>query len=208
MSRSPAKSGKATATKSSKEKWLIKVQSEGEKGENETGGSSTITISGSAMGPADALSRLADPDISSDNNNVTLLSDDLFIHVIDTALVDKITSSTPTDPLVLTALQNLSVGTPLFPHSSFTNWHFSNSCLYFKNHLYIPPNARHDLVASVAHALPAHGTLFPFSLRTALCRVSPNHLRCAVQARLCHKRCRHVIGLGPYHLSMTSYPSP
>ena len=44
MSRSPAKSGKAIATKLLKEKWLIIVQSTGEKGENEIGGFSTITV--------------------------------------------------------------------------------------------------------------------------------------------------------------------
>ena len=38
-------SGKATATKSSKEKWLRRVQSVREKGENGIGGSSTITAS-------------------------------------------------------------------------------------------------------------------------------------------------------------------
>ena len=44
MSRSLAKSGKAIATKLLKEKWLNMVQSVGEKGENELGGSSTITL--------------------------------------------------------------------------------------------------------------------------------------------------------------------
>ena len=43
------------------------------------------------MGPADALSCLPDPNTSSDNTDVTLLPNDLFIHAIDTALVDKIT---------------------------------------------------------------------------------------------------------------------
>ena len=108
-----------------------------------------VHIPGSAMGPADALSRLVNPDISSDNNNVTLLSDDLFIRTIDTALVDKITSSTSTDLLVLDTLKGLSVGSPLFPRSSLADWHFFDSRLYFKNHLYIPPDARHDLVTSI-----------------------------------------------------------
>ena len=53
-----------------------------------------------------------------------------------------------------------------------------------------------------------HGILFPFSLHTTLCHFSPNCVCHAVQARLCCKRCRHIISLGPYHLSMTSYPSP
>ena len=43
MSRSPAMSGKAIATKSLKEKWSSKVQSTTENGENRTGGPSTIT---------------------------------------------------------------------------------------------------------------------------------------------------------------------
>ena len=45
MSRSLAMSRKAMATKSLKEKWLSKVQLAREKGENETGGSSTVTFS-------------------------------------------------------------------------------------------------------------------------------------------------------------------
>ena len=44
MSRSPAKSGKAIAMKLLKEKWLSMVQSMREKGENEIGGSSTVTL--------------------------------------------------------------------------------------------------------------------------------------------------------------------
>ena len=120
-----------------------------------------VHIPGSAMGPTNALSCLVDPDILSDNNNVTLLSDDLFIRAIDTALVNKITSSSSADLLVLDALRSLSVGSPLFPHSSLTNWHFSNSCLYFKNRLYIPPNACHDLVTSVHSSLASgHGGFF------------------------------------------------
>ena len=44
MSRSPAKSGKAIAMKSLKEKWLSIVQSAREKGENGIGGFSTVTM--------------------------------------------------------------------------------------------------------------------------------------------------------------------
>ena len=113
------------------------------------------------MGPADALSRLTNPDVSSDNVDVTVLPDNLFIHAIDTALIKKNASSSSSDPLVISALQNLSVGSPLFPRSSVADWHFSDSLLYFKNHLYIPTNARHDLVSSV-HSSPAagHGGFF------------------------------------------------
>ena len=43
MSRSPAMSGNATATKSAKEKWSRSVQSVRGKGENGIGGPSTVT---------------------------------------------------------------------------------------------------------------------------------------------------------------------
>ena len=120
-----------------------------------------IHVLGTAVGPADALSRLPNPDLSSDNADVTLLSDDLFISVIDIALVDKITSSSLTDPLVVTALQNLSQGSPLFPRSSLLDWHFDGSQLYFKNRLYIPTSAQHDLVSSVHTSLAlGHGSFF------------------------------------------------
>ena len=120
-----------------------------------------LHIPGSAMGPADALSHLPNPDTSLDNVDITILPDDLFIHAIDTTLVDKITSSSLSDPLVISALQNLSNGFPLFPRSSLTDWRFSGSLLYFKNCLYIPPDTRHALVSTV-HASPAagHGGFF------------------------------------------------
>ena len=112
-----------------------------------------VHVPGSAIGPTNALSCFINPDVSSDNTNVTLLPDDLFIRTIDMALVNKITSSTPTDLLVLNALHSLSVGSPLFPCSSLADWHFSDSRLYFKNHLYIPSTARCDLIASVHSSL-------------------------------------------------------
>ena len=118
-------------------------------------------VPGSAMGPTNALSCLANPDTSSDNTNVILPPDDLFIRTINTALVAKIASSTASDPLVLDTLKNLSAGSPLFPCSSFTDWHFSDSRLYFKNCLYIPSDACHDLVATVHSSLASgHGGFF------------------------------------------------
>ena len=51
-----------------------------------------VHLPGSAMGPADALSHLPDPDTSSDNVDVTVLLDNLFVCAIDVALIDKISS--------------------------------------------------------------------------------------------------------------------
>ena len=112
-----------------------------------------VHVPGMAMGPADALSHLPNPDLSSDNVDITLLPDDLFISAIDTALVQKITSSSITDPLVVTALQNLSQGSLLFPRSSLSDWHFDGSTLYYKNCLYIPASVWQDLVSSVHSSL-------------------------------------------------------
>ena len=51
-----------------------------------------------------------------------------------------------------------------------------------------------------------HSILFPFSVLTLnLCLRADGRCR-TVQARLCCKRCRHVISLGSYLLSMTSSP--
>ena len=72
MSRSLAKSRKAMATKSLKEKWLSIVQLMREKGENETGGSSIITgergkivVGGVIMIDAWESIELSEPDSSS-----------------------------------------------------------------------------------------------------------------------------------------------
>ena len=54
MSRSLAKSGNATATKSLKEKWLSIVQSAREKGEKAIGGSSTVTLPPSLFRDSDS----------------------------------------------------------------------------------------------------------------------------------------------------------
>ena len=54
MSRSPAKSRKAIATKLLNKKWLSIVQSTREKGENEIGGSSTVTLPPSLFQDSDS----------------------------------------------------------------------------------------------------------------------------------------------------------
>ena len=52
-----------------------------------------------------------------------------------------------------------------------------------------------------------HGTLFPLLVLASHFRLRADGRCRAVQARLCRKSCGHVIGLGPYLLSMTSSPS-
>ena len=52
-----------------------------------------------------------------------------------------------------------------------------------------------------------HGILFPFPILALNVRLRADGRCRSVQARLCHKCCGHVSGLGPYLLSMTSPPS-
>jgi hypothetical protein len=67
---------------------------------------------GTQMGPTDALFCRDNINTADDNVELTLLPDDLFARAIDVALADKIALSTPSDPLVLSALQALDGGHP------------------------------------------------------------------------------------------------
>ena len=61
------------------------------------------------MGPANALSCKDEVDTSNDNQDVILLPPTLFIKAIDIALADKITLSSPSDPLVSAAERNYNI---------------------------------------------------------------------------------------------------
>ena len=63
------------------------------------------------MGPANALSQKDEVEMSDDNQKITLLKgkDQYFhIHAIDTALADKISSSSTMDPIVTKALVTMN----------------------------------------------------------------------------------------------------
>ena len=51
---------------------------------------------------------------------------------------------------------NHTGGEPWIPWTTAANWEFINNSLYFKQHLYVPEPARHDLVKSL-HNSPARG---------------------------------------------------
>ena len=93
------------------------------------------------MGPANALSHKDEVDTSDDNQDVILLPPTLFIKAIDIAIADKIALSSPSDPLVSTALHALDNGKSLLARASKHDWHYDSGKLYFKNQLYIPEPA-------------------------------------------------------------------
>jgi hypothetical protein len=116
---------------------------------------------GTQMGPADALSCRDNVNTADDNVELTLLPDDLFICTIDAALAEKISLSTPSDPLVLSALQVLDEGASLFPRAQRTDWLYQEGKLYFKGRLYAPEGVHHDIVASLHEsAAGGHGGVF------------------------------------------------
>ena len=93
------------------------------------------------MGPANTLSRKNDLDTSSDNQASSIIPEPIVINALDLALSQSIANSTSLDLLILHILSALQSRSPLFSHSSLSDWHFDNGHLYFKGHMYIPPTA-------------------------------------------------------------------
>ena len=113
------------------------------------------------MGPANALSQKDKVDTSDDNQEVILLKEedqDHHIQALDTALTTKISVSSTLDPIVGKALatMNNKAGEPWLPRTNKEDWIYEHEHLYFKNRLYIPKLACHDLVKSL-HESPAGG---------------------------------------------------
>ena len=80
----------------------------------------------------------------------------MVIQALDLSLACHIQSSSSSNPLVLKAIQAIRDGSPLFPHSTLTDWTFEDGCLYFKGQMYVPPVAHHSLVCSL-HKSPTSG---------------------------------------------------
>ena len=90
------------------------------------------------MGPADTLSRKDEVDTDDDNQEITLIKggDQYFhIHTLDTALTDRITSSSASDPIVTKALTTMKdeKGEPWIPQTTKMDWEFIDRALYFKH---------------------------------------------------------------------------
>ena len=100
-------------------------------------------------------------DTYNDNQAVTLLKGNTRYHhirALGTALTDKITSLSPSDPIITKALaaMNNKKGEPWILHSNKNDWEYVDGALYFKHWLYIPEPACPDLISSL-HQFPAGG---------------------------------------------------
>ena len=89
------------------------------------------------MGPVNVLSRKDDINTDDDNHMVTLLPEDDICHQQIHQL-------------------ELDYRDPWLPHTTKEDWKFEHGSLYFKNCLYIPEEAWHQLVTSI-HESPAGG---------------------------------------------------
>ena len=119
------------------------------------------------MALANVLSRRDHVDPTQDNEETAICPEPVIIQSLDLALAWKIWSSTQSDPLVLQALETLQHGSPLFPCSSKDDWHITNSHLYFKGQMYIPPHKRQAIVCFI-HDSPITGHTGHFRTKVLL----------------------------------------
>uniref|UniRef100_A0A0W0GEJ2 Putative pro-pol protein n=1 Tax=Moniliophthora roreri TaxID=221103 RepID=A0A0W0GEJ2_MONRR len=119
-----------------------------------------IHVPGMRMVQSDALSRRPDlvEEEDTDNKNIVVLPDKLFINTIDTELKDMLEEALPTDEFFNMTMESLlEKGTT--PIKSFLqNWKTTDGILYYKNRAYVPndPTLCKHLVKSIHEALP-HG---------------------------------------------------
>ena len=111
------------------------------------------------MGPTNTLSQKDEIDTGDDNREITLLKGGnqyFHIHAIDTALADKISSSSVSNPIKALAAMNNESGEPWIPQTAKEDWKFVDNALYFKHCLYVLEPAHHDLIKSI-HKSPGGG---------------------------------------------------
>ena len=115
-------------------------------------------IPGRDLCAPDALSHCPDhiPSSDSDNEDVTLLPDTLFVNLIDAALSDQLATSSATDPLVLDALHALPRELPAKFRSCLSDWKYNAGILTFQNRVYVPADS--DLRRSVVSRHHDHPT--------------------------------------------------
>ncbi|ESK82382.1 pro-pol protein, partial [Moniliophthora roreri MCA 2997] len=119
-----------------------------------------IHIPGTRMVQSDALSRRPDlvEEKDTDNEDVVVLPDKLFINTINTELKDMLEEALPTDKFFKMTIESLLEKgvTPI--KSSLQDWRTTDGILYYKNRAYVPndPTLHKHLVKSIHEALP-HG---------------------------------------------------
>ena len=111
------------------------------------------------MVQSDALSRRADhiPEEDTDNEDMTLLLDNLFVKFIDTNMHDLFAEQIMQDNIIRDAILALKKqGTPPIK-SSLSDWKVENGLLFFKDRCYVPNNEelQRRLVEKYHNSLPS-----------------------------------------------------
>lgn len=102
------------------------------------------------LGP-DTLSLHLDHVIDkSDNSNVTLLPENLFIQLIDTSLSEKLHNLSVSDPLMFNCLNALNGETPSKLCKCLSDWSFKEGVLSYQGQIYVPDDGtlHHNIVHS------------------------------------------------------------
>jgi len=114
-------------------------------------------VPGTKLVAPDALSRRPDHNPEdSDNVDVTLLPDTMFVCLLDDSLRDALSMDDPSsDPIFSTAFDALN-GLCLPPMKlALSDWKIIDGILYYKDRAYVSPATRHDLL----HRLHDHPTM-------------------------------------------------
>jgi hypothetical protein len=101
-----------------------------------------VHVPRSQMVQSDALSRRADlhPDEDNDNENMTLLPDELFMKVIDTETHSLLVTALMKDDLVKSAIEALKTGGIPPIKSALTDWKLEDGLLFFLGRCYVLPD--------------------------------------------------------------------
>jgi len=75
-----------------------------------------------------------------DNDNIIVLSNNIFIKMIDLELQDEIKNETAKDDFFVKALQAIKENSPPPTRSSLEEWKIEEVILFFKDRCYIPPH--------------------------------------------------------------------
>jgi hypothetical protein len=115
-------------------------------------------IPGTKLAAPDALSHRPDHHpTDSDNADVTLLPDTMFVCLLDDSLHEALLTNDPSsDPIFSTASDTL-IGLCLPPmKSALSDWKIIDGVLYYKDRAYVSPAACHDLLRQL-HDHPTAG---------------------------------------------------
>lgn len=101
-----------------------------------------VHVPGNRMAIPDALSRRPDlcPDEDHNNEEITVLPDQLFIKALDTELQEKILHTKSKDLVIVEAIEALNKGGTPPMKTALKDWKEENGLIFYKDRVYVPPD--------------------------------------------------------------------